>query len=331
MELNQLDCFMAVLEEGSFNRAATRMHRTQPAISYQIKQLEDEVGMSLFHRRPRRVSPTDAGRLLAQHAQEVIAGVRRARGALAELSHGVAGEVRIGTVNSVGIHFLPEVLWAVREKYPEIRTTVLYRESGAIMEALLSSRIDLALVANPRQDRRLRQETIIQERVSLVCGASHPFFGRKAVRPSELRGLRFVALTPEHPTGQLVRDFLARLGVDVEPVVSTANVETVKKMVEVGLGVAFLPDMVTAGEVSCNGHPAGRLARIEVGPPLVRSIALVSWRNAEPSRAVAAFIELLQAHGRRWRGCHNRPNAEAGCIESAGETHRAAPRLAQAG
>jgi DNA-binding transcriptional LysR family regulator len=297
-----------VLEEGSFNGAATRLHKTQPAISYQIKQLEDELGLRLFHRRGRRVTPTDAGRVLSQHAQELMAGVRRTRRALERLSDGVAGEVRIGTINSVGIHFLPEVLWKLRQKYPAVRPMVIYRESPVVLEDLLAHRIDFALVANPRPDRRFRQETIVEERVSLVCGASHPFFGRSAIRPSELKGLQFVALPPENPTGQLVRDHLARLGVNVEPVVSTANVETVKKMVEVGLGAAFLPDMVTSGDIACNGEPTGRLARIEVGPPLIRSIVLVTWKQLETGPSGEAFFEELRAHSKRWKGCLERPD-----------------------
>src|SRR3989337_3484053 len=79
MELHQLQCFMAVIEEGGFNRATTRLHITQPALSYQIKRLEEELGVSLFHRRPRGISPTEAGRVLLQNAPDVIESVRRAR------------------------------------------------------------------------------------------------------------------------------------------------------------------------------------------------------------------------------------------------------------
>jgi DNA-binding transcriptional LysR family regulator len=311
VELHQLECFLAVLDEGSFNRAATTLHRTQPAISYQIKQLEEELDVRLFFRRGRHISPTEAGRVLAGHAREVIEGVRAMRAAVERLSEGVTGEIRIGTVNSVGIHFLPEVLWTMRERYPAVRTIVMYRESPAVMDALLANRIDIALAANPRPDRRFRQEVIVQERVSLVCGRSHPFFGRGSIRPAELKGLQFIALTPEHPTGELVHDFLTKLGVDVEPVVSTTNVETVKKMVEVGLGVAMLPDMVTSREIACSGQPLGRLARIEVGPPLYRSIELVTWRHRTPSAAVAAFIDELRSHGAHWRACVDEPPAPA--------------------
>lgn len=303
MELHQLRCFLAVIDEGGFNRATTRLHITQPALSYQIKQLEGELGTSLFHRRPGGVSPTEAGRILSQHARNVMESVRRAQRAVEELAEGVVGEIRIGTVNSVGIHFLPHVLWSIRERYPAIRPSVLYRRSDTILEALLSGRIDLAMVANPKSDRRLRMETVIEEKVSLVCGRSHPFFDRRAVRPSELKGVQFVSLSAENPTGSAIQEHLVRLGVNVEPVVSTDNVETVKKMVEVGLGVAFLPDMVTASDIACNGVAAGRLVRIDVGPPLTRRIVLVTWKNFEMSRATAAFCDELRLHGTRWKGC----------------------------
>ncbi len=303
MELHQLRCFLAIIEEGGFNKATTRLHITQPALSYQIKQLEQELSARLFHRKPGGVSPTEAGRVLFQHTQEIMDAVRRARHAVSELADGVGGEVRIGTINSVGIYFLPQVLWHIRENFPDARPTVLYRFSAEIVDALLANRIDLALVANPRSDRRFRMETIVEEKVSLVCGRSHPFYGRKMIRPSELKGLQFISLSTESPTGKLIREFLARLGVSVEPVVSTDNVETVKKMVEIGLGVAFLPDMVTAGEISCQGEPKGRLARIEVGPPISRRIVLVTWKHFEMSRATEAFIEQLRTHGSQWKGC----------------------------
>ncbi len=305
MELHQLRCFMAVMEEGGFTRATTRLHITQPALSYQIKQLEQELETPLFHRRAGGVCPTEAGRVLSQHAREVMEAVRKARRAVEELAEGVVGEIRIGTVNSVGIYFLPQILWNLREKYQQARPTVLYRHSDEIIDALLSDRLDLALVANPRTDRRLRQETIVEERVSLVCGRSHPLFGKTAVRPSDLKGLQYVSLSPESPTGELIREHLSRLGVSLEPVVSTHNVETVKKMVEVGLGVAFLPDMVTAADVSCEDRVdrSSRLARIRVGPTLTRRIVLMTWKDLEMSRAISAFIEELRHYGTRWKGC----------------------------
>lgn len=305
MEISQLQCFIAVVEEGGFNRATTRLHRTQPALSYQIKQLEDELDVSLFIRRPRGICLTEAGRILLQHAQEVLESERRARRAVEVLSHGIVGEIRIGTINSVGIYFLPAILTRLQKKNPAARPTIMYRRAGEVIEALLANQIDLAVVANPGPDRRLNFETIIEERVSLVCGKGHPFFGKPSVKPSDLQGQRFVTLTVETPTGQLIRNHLAKLGVSVEVVVSTPNVDTVRKMVEVGLGVAFLPDMVTSEDVSCDGRPISAIARVEIRPPLTRRIVLVTWKKFQCSKSLHAFIEEIRWHGAHWKACVN--------------------------
>ncbi len=300
--LNRLHCFEVVVEEAGFKRATTRLHITQPALSYQIKQLEEELGAQLFYRRPGGVSPTEAGRLLFEHAQRVSAAVRQAQRAIKELSEGAVGEVRIGTVNSVGIYFLPQLLWTVRERYSATRPTVLYREADDIIEALLNNHVDLAILADPPVDRRLRYETLFEERVSLVSGRSHPFFGSTTIRPKALKGAQFVALSHHTPTGALIRRYLDRLGIGVEPVVSTDNVETVKRMVEIGMGVAFLPDMVTERDIVSQHNPSGRLARSSIEPPLTRRIVLVTWNEIPSSRAVAAFTDEVRAHSRNWPG-----------------------------
>ena len=296
--LNRLRCFEAVVEEAGFKRATARLHITQPALSYQIKQLEEELGVQLFYRRPGGVCPTEVGRLLFQHAQRVSAAVRQAQRAIKELSEGTAGEIRVGTVNSIGIHFLPQVLWALRERHPATRPTVLYRDSGDIVDTLLSSQLDLAVLALPRVDPRLRYEILFEERISLVSGRTHPFFGRPTVTARQLAGQHLVELSAQTPTGALVRDYLERAGVAVDPVISTLNVETVKHMVEIGMGLALLPDMVTERDSAAGG----RLWRSVIDPPLTRRVALVTWGDAPVSRAVAAFIDEVRRRSSAWPG-----------------------------
>jgi DNA-binding transcriptional LysR family regulator len=306
--LYRLHCFEVVVEEAGFKRATARLHITQPALSYQIKQLEEELGAQLFYRRPGGVSPTEAGRLLFQHAQQVSAAVRQAKRAIKELSEGAAGEVRIGTVNSVGIYFLPQLLLTMRERYPATRPTVFYREADDTIENLLANQLDLAILADPRVDRRLRYETLFEERVSLVSGRSHPFFGSATIPPKRLKGAQFVALSPRTPTGALIGSYLDRLGIAVEPVISTDNVETVKRMVEIGMGIAFLPDMVTEREVVSEANPNGRLGRSLVEPPITRRIVLVAWNERPASRAVTAFIDEVRRQSSTWRGTNPKGN-----------------------
>ncbi len=305
--LNRLRCFEIVVEEAGFKRATARLHITQPALSYQIKHLEEELGVQLFHRRPGGVSLTEAGRLLFVHVQRVSAAVRQAERAIKELP--AVGEVRIGTVNSIGTYFLPQVLSAVREHHAATRPVLFRARSDEFIDALLTNHVDLAILADPRIDRRLRYELLFEERVSLVAGRSHPFFGAPSISLEELKEAQFVSLSQQTPTGALIQKYLDRLGVKVEPVVSTEDVETVKRMVVMGMGVAFVPDMVTERDLVSDANPGGRLSRILVEPALTRRIVLVSWNEVPSSRAVAAFVHEVRRRSSTWPRPPVKPNA----------------------
>jgi DNA-binding transcriptional LysR family regulator len=304
--LNRLHCFQVVVEEAGFKRATARLHITQPALSYQMKHLEEELGVLLFHRRPGGVSLTETGKLLYEHVQKVSQAVLQAKRAVKELP--AVGEVRIGTVNSIGTYFLPRVLAAMRENHAAIRPVLFRARSDEFIEALLANQVDVALLADPKVDRRLHYETLFEERVSLVAGRSHPFHGATSVGRDQLQGAQFVALSPQTPTGLLIRKYLDRLGVEVEPVVSTDDIETVKRMAEMGLGAAFLPDMVTEGAVATPANPDGRLRRVPFEPVLRRRIVMARWNAVPASRAMAAFVEEVRRLGSCWPGAVGNPN-----------------------
>ncbi len=294
MEFHQLRCFAAAVEEGGFKRATGRLALTQPALSYQIKQLEEELGVLLFHRRPTGVTPTETGRVLYEHARRLLEMAQRAERAVREAAGEVVGKIRIATVNSIGIYFLPEILRRMKQDYPESRPSVLYCSSQEVIDALLTDRVDVALAAHPRPDPRLREEVIIEEPMSLLVSAEHRFAGRKRLDVTELEGMDFINLTKDNPTGKLVADYLARTGVTVQEVVSADSLETVRRMVEIGLGAAFVPGMVLDQNVLNGGDRLDGLNRIEINPMFTRRISLVTWRRLEVSRAVAAFIEELR-------------------------------------
>ncbi len=305
--LYRLHCFEVVVEEAGFKRATARLHITQPALSYQMKHLEEELGARLFDRRPGGVSLTEAGRLLYPHVQRVSAAVRQAQLAIQSLP--ASGEVRVGTVNSIGTYFLPKVLWTVHERYASTRPTLCRARSDESVDALLATQVDLAILADPRVDKRLRYETLFEEKVSLVCAREHPFAAAGKVKPAQLEGTPFVMLSPKTPTGALVRRHLSRLGVSVTPALATEDVETVRRVVEMGMGAAFLPDMVTERAVASETNPAGRLVRVGIEPVLTRRIVLVTWNEIPPSRAVAAFVEEVRRVSSAWPGARVKEKA----------------------
>jgi DNA-binding transcriptional LysR family regulator len=178
---------------------------------------------------------------------------------------------------------------------------ILYRAlSDDHIEALLANQVDLAILADPRLDKRLRYQTLFVEQVSLVTSRSHPLHGVPTVRPEQLANTPIVSLSQQTPTGALVQKYLERLGVRVEPVVSTEDVQTVKRMVEMGIGAAFLPDMVTERDLATRANPAGRLSRSAIDPPLTRHIVLVTWNEVPPSPAVAAVVDEVRRLSGAW-------------------------------
>jgi DNA-binding transcriptional LysR family regulator len=309
VELAQLQCFIAVLEEGGFKRATARLGITQPALSYQIRRLEEELGVRVFHRGTGGITPTEAGRALIQHAHQVIAAVREAHRAVREMSGGVSGEVRVGAIKCVGTYFLPHVLFGIRAKHPQLRPKILYRDSEELLEALAANRLDVAMAVDPPPDKRFNRQDVFDEQISLISGQGHPFYGRHTVDLDELKGVQLVALSPKTSAGGLTKTYLQRAGISFVPAVSSDDIETVKKMVEAGVGVAFLPDMSTSDDVGAKGRP-GRLWRSAVEPALSLPLVLVSWRDSNQSLALDAFIEEVRRVGRRWDGTRGQPSEE---------------------
>lgn len=293
MELHQLECFIAVLEEGGFKRATARLGITQPALSYQVKRLEDELGVQLFHRQPGGITPTEAARVLVEHAHHVIGAVHDAHQAVRELTDGVTGEIRIGTITCLGTYFLPQVLWEIRAQHPNVRPKLLYRNSDDLLEALLSNKLDVAMVPDLAPDARLAREFVFEEPISLVSSAGHPFHGRRTVEVAELASAQFVALSQQTSTGVLIRRHLEKLGVSISPVFSADDVETVKMMVEEGMGVAFLPDMVTRDAAAAEDRPQG-LWRSAIEPPLSLQMVVATLRDTHHSLALDALIDEVR-------------------------------------
>ena len=304
MELRRLKYFLSVVENGGFTEAAATLPVKQRTLMSQVRQLEKEMGLRLIHRRAGETLLTEAGRIFARHAKDILGSAERARRAMEDLKYGSDfGEIRIGTVDSVGIYFLPQVLISLQKKHPGLRLSVLYRNSDEILQALLADEIDVALVDNPRTHRNLKMETLIEEQVSLVCARRHPLFERKYIRPKDIEGLRVIALSAESATGRLVQGYLSQLGVGIEPVASAEDLQTAKKMVEVGLGVTFLPDMITSPDISCKGESLGSLARVKLNPSCNRRIVLATWKQSKACRSMGTFVEETRKYSSQWRAC----------------------------
>jgi DNA-binding transcriptional LysR family regulator len=194
IELRLLRYFTAVAEEGHVGHAAARLFISQPALSQQIRALEEQVGVPLFTRHARGVQLTEAGEVLLTEAREVLARADRLDEAVEELARGEAGGLRIGLPPGLdaGAGLLPELVAALRESHPDARIEVRELTTPDQIEALTSGSLDLGLVREPVEDGRLSRRTLLVEPLGVSLPASHTLAGREGLTLRELADELFV-------------------------------------------------------------------------------------------------------------------------------------------
>jgi DNA-binding transcriptional LysR family regulator len=242
MELRQLRYLVSLAEERSFTRAAAREHIAQPALSQQVRRLEDELGLPLVDRTTRRVALTEAGELLVDRARRVLAEVRAAQSELGELAGIRAGTVTIGAMQTLGPFDLPRLLAAFHKRHPQVELSVREEASDTLAEMVRTDAVDLALLSvTDRIDRRgLELQQLATEELVALVPAGHPLARRRRVRMAELEHDDFISFRE----GWALRHLLVQAGTEagfVPHVAFESNELTrIRSLVASGLGVALL-------------------------------------------------------------------------------------------
>jgi DNA-binding transcriptional LysR family regulator len=248
MELRHLRSFTVLADERHFGRAAARLHIAQPALSQQIKQLERELGVSLFTRSTRRVEPTEAGLRFAEHARTVLGDVARAETEMELLASGHAGRVSVGFIGTATYDVLPRVAREVRRELPdvelELRGELL---SPQLVTGLADHTYDVALMRpDPLNSGDLTVRQLRSERLVAVLPSGHALAGRRRIPLSALADEAFVM----HPSGHRssmharVLEACADAGFTPDPVLEVGETATLVVFVAAGLGVALVPEPV---------------------------------------------------------------------------------------
>src|SRR5262245_36091858 len=212
MELDQLRQFLKVADFGNFTMAAAALGLSQPALSRSIARLEDELRQPLFTRQSRKVTLTDAGRLLHPRAQQIVA---LCDDAIAEIGDdGQKGRIRVGAIPTVAPYFLPPVLREFRQEFPQSTLIVEEEATGALLHKLADGAIDLALLARPVEARYLEVVDLMEEELLLVMSPDNPLCGKKHVRLEDIESLPFVLLNEAHCLTENVLSFCRNQGVN---------------------------------------------------------------------------------------------------------------------
>jgi LysR family transcriptional regulator, transcriptional activator of the cysJI operon len=290
MHLETLQVLCDLVETGSFSAAATQNFITQSAVSQQVRALEARFDRPLIERIKGHVQPTPAGQLLYQASKEITARYRELREQLQSFDSVVGGSVRLATVHSVGLYELSGPLKKFLKAYPQVNVQLEYSRSSKILEEVLSGRIDLGIVAYPNRRPQISVIPFREDRLVLVCAPQHPLARRQSLALSELDGEAFVGFERDIPTRRALDRILKRKNVTVRYVMELDNVDTIKRVVEIGAGVAIIPEPSVKQEVR---NRTLRVVQIS-DETMLRPLAIVHRQGKHFSPAVDHFIAELR-------------------------------------
>jgi DNA-binding transcriptional LysR family regulator len=289
MEMRQLQMFVALAEELNFTRTAERLNTVQSNVTSHVRHLEEELGVRLFDRYPRRLVMTVAGSQFLPYAQRVLATVEEARRTI-RFGDEPAGPLRIGAPESIVTYRLPTALRRFRQRHPHVMLMLRPYVDWPLAEALQNGEFDLAIrIADAVGEKTLGSRRIGAERILLVAAPEHPLVQRAMVRPKDLSG-QHLLLTEE---GCAYRKKFERIlnarGVRPQGVGEFASVEAIKQCATLGMGIALLPEIAVAREIR-----SGALSVLPWrGPDVSMSTHVVWHKDRSMTPAMRGFLDAL--------------------------------------
>ena len=291
MQLESLRMFCDVVETGSFSRAAQLNHVTQSAVSQQIRALETRYEQKLLSRSTRQVTPTPAGERLFRGCKEILARFGEVEQEIREQAAEVVGTCTISTIYSVGLHELQNIQKGLLKTHPKVNMRLIYRRSDQVYDDIILGAAEIGVVAYPQPRAGVDVIPFRDDKLAVVTAPNHPLSSKAKVSLTALADTPFIAFDREAPTRKALDRLLREKGVEIEPVMEMDNVETIKRAVEMGVGVSILPSATVQHEVA----QGTLVARPFAEGNFVRPIGLLVRKGKYLDRASQAVLDAFKA------------------------------------
>jgi DNA-binding transcriptional LysR family regulator len=240
MEIRQLRAFVAIAEAKTFTAGAKRVHVTQAAISMQIRQLEDEVGLPLFTRTPRRVLMTEAGDLLLERARKILREHDAAVEEIAEIAGAEYGRLRIGSASAMfTTNQLPRILQKLKTKFPNAVVSVASGTSAALVQKIMNGESDVAFVSLPVENSNIQTELLFSDEIVAIAHPKHPLARQKVISAAALADEPLILGEHGGNTRRQIDDFFLQVGVKPNVVMELSRQSAINRMVENNMGVGI--------------------------------------------------------------------------------------------
>jgi LysR family transcriptional regulator, low CO2-responsive transcriptional regulator len=291
LDIRQLRAFVALADTGSFTKTARQLHLSQSAISHSIKALEAEVQCRLLDRVGRSVTLTQAGEQLLGHARRILAEMGEARERLKELGKWGHGRLRIGASPTSCQYLLPKVLREFKESFPQCLIQIEPGDTPTTLELLENRRIDLALTLEPRHLGSLEFKPLFKDDLRFLVSSLHPWARTGRVDRGEIARQRFILYTRKSYMAEMIETYFEQEGIVLPTSIELGNMEAIKELVKLGLGVSVLAPWVARKELA-----EGSLQALPLGPrKLFRTWGILLRKGQHLSLAQQTFIGLCSA------------------------------------
>lgn len=290
MAERRLQVFHAVARHLSFTRAAEALFMSQPAVTSQIKQLEEQCATRLFERRHGGITLTPAGELVLAYAEKILALSEEMESRLAEMTGEMRGPLLVGASTTIAEFMLPQVLGEFNAQYPQVRARLIVANSESIERSVAEHTLDVGLIEAPARLPGLASEACCEDELVVICATGHPLACSRKVTAKALVDYEYISREPGSGTREVSDTYFRTQRVAPEKLktqMELGSPEALKGVVATGLGFAIVSRAVVAKEVQL-----GTLAAVPLKPPLRRSLYLVQPADRFRSRLVATFARF---------------------------------------
>lgn len=288
----RLQVFHAVAKNLSFTKAADVLFMTQPAVTFQIKQLEEQFNTRLFERGHARISLTPAGELVLQYAEKILALTDEMEMRLAEMTGEMRGGLLVGASTTIAEFMLPRVLGEFNALYPQVRARLIVANSETIENRIAEHTLDVGLIEAPAKLPGLASEICCEDELMVICAPEYPLAGLPEVTPQILGEYEFISREPGSGTREVTDRYFRAAGIppeNLKTLMELGSPEALKGVVSTGLGFAIVSRAAFGKE-----QQLGTLAAIPLKPRLTRSLYLVYPQDRFRSRLTATFIDFAK-------------------------------------
>ncbi len=286
----RLQVFHAVAMQNSFTKAAETLFMTQPAVTFQIKQLEEHFNTRLFDRGHGKISLTPAGDVVLEYAERILALSAELDTRVSELTGEIQGLLLVGASMTIAEFMLPRVLGEFKVAYPGVKARLTVANSETIENGVSAHSLDIGLIESPSRLASVSTEECGEDELQVVCAPTHPLAQSKEVVPAQLLQYPYISREPGSGTREVADGYFRRAGIapeEVNSVMELGSPDAIKGVVETGLGFAIMSKAVVAKDTQL-----GSLVARPLSPRLTRTLSLVYPKEKFRSRLVTSFVEF---------------------------------------